>query len=129
MNRFLAVLSAYAVFIGPLIGILCVNYYIIQQRKFHIPDLFEGSSRSLYWYNRGVNWRTVAAWLIGTAPRSVFLNVSSAPKLTHCSLPGFAASVNPSISVSQGATNFYNLTFIFGFCICKSSLIRVLKDD
>ncbi|RSL59959.1 hypothetical protein CEP54_007018 [Fusarium duplospermum] len=52
--HFLAVLSAYAVFIGPLIGIL---------------------------------------------------------------LPGFAPSVNPSISVTQGATNFYNLTFIFGFCI------------
>ncbi|UPK93866.1 hypothetical protein LCI18_004801 [Fusarium solani-melongenae] len=58
-------------------------------------------STSLYWYNRGINWRTVAAWLIGTAP----------------SLPGFSASVNLSISVPQGATNFYNLTFIFGFCI------------
>ncbi|KAM0420344.1 hypothetical protein ACHAPT_011886 [Fusarium lateritium] len=100
-STFLAVLSAYAVFIGPLIGILCVNYYIIQKRRFHMPDLFEGSSMSVYWYNRGINWRTVAAWLIGTAP----------------SLPGFSASVNPSISVTQGAINFYNLTFIFGFCI------------
>ncbi|KAI8660064.1 hypothetical protein NCS57_00982800 [Fusarium keratoplasticum] len=109
-STFLAVLSAYAVFIGPLIGILCVNYYIIQKRRFHMPDLFEGSSRSLYWYNRGINWRTVAAWLIGTAP----------------SLPGFAASVNPSISVSQGATNFYNLTFIFGFCI--SAFVAFVLD-
>ncbi|KAK7424519.1 hypothetical protein QQX98_000484 [Neonectria punicea] len=93
-STFLVVLSAYAVFLGPLVGLLCIHYYIIQKRQFHYPDLYEGSDRSIYWYNRGVNWRSVVAWLVG-----------------------FIASVDTSVSVSKGATNFYNLTFIFGFCI------------
>lgn len=68
-STFLAVLSAYAVFLGPMVGLLCVHYYIIQKRRFHVPDLYEGSKRSMYWYNYGINWRTVVAWVCAILPR------------------------------------------------------------
>lgn len=110
-GTFIIVLGAYAVFLGPMVGLLCVHYYIIQKRIFHVPDLYEGSSKSVYWYNYGVNWRSVVAWLVGIAP----------------SLPGFAASIKPDdvkVKVSEGAVNFYSLTFIFGFCIGKQPLLE-----
>lgn len=78
MDRFLSVLSAYAVFLGPMIGLLCTHFYVIQKRTFHVPDLFEGVKESIYWYNYGVNWRTVVVWIVAVFPRLVLL----------CSHPG-----------------------------------------
>lgn len=69
MHSFLSVLSAYAVFLGPMIGLLCTHFYIIQKRRFHVPDLYHGSRKSIYWYNYGVNWRTVVAWVAAVFPR------------------------------------------------------------
>lgn len=71
---FLSVLSAYAVFLGPMIGLLCTHFYIIQKRRFAIPDLYEGSSKSAYWFTYGVNWRTVVAWVCAVLPRYAPLN-------------------------------------------------------
>jgi NCS1 family nucleobase:cation symporter-1 len=68
-STFLSVLSAYAVFLGPMIGILCTHFYIIQKRRFHIPSLYDGTKDSVYWYNYGVNWRTVVAWVCAVLPR------------------------------------------------------------
>lgn len=64
-------LSAYAVFLGPMVGLLCTHFYMIQKRRFHAPDLFEGVKESIYWYNCGVNWRTVVAWIVAVFPRLV----------------------------------------------------------
>ncbi|KAF4630711.1 hypothetical protein G7Y89_g7428 [Cudoniella acicularis] len=59
-STFLSVLSAYAVFLNPFIGLLITYYWLIQRRVFHTPDLYEGSKRSVYWYTYGVNWRSAA---------------------------------------------------------------------
>ncbi|KIX95502.1 uncharacterized protein Z520_08622 [Fonsecaea multimorphosa CBS 102226] len=100
-STFLSVLSAYAVFLGPMIGLLCVHYWIIQRRLFHIPDLYEGSKKSLYWYRYGINWRTCVAWTCAVVP----------------SMPGFVHAVNPGITVATGATRVFSLSFVLGFVI------------
>jgi len=104
LDRFLAVLSAYAVFLGPMIGLLCVHYYIIQRRVFVVPDLYEGSSKSLYWYRWGTNWRTAAAWVLAVVP----------------SMPGFVASVNSSVTIGVAASRIFSLSFLLGFTLCES---------
>ncbi|RFU34897.1 hypothetical protein B7463_g1496, partial [Scytalidium lignicola] len=96
---FLSVLSAYAVFLGPMVGLLCVHYYLIQKRVFHIPDLYEGSSKSAYWYTYGFNWRTFIAWVCAVVP----------------SMPGFVHSIHGAGNIEEGATHIFNLTFILGF--------------
>lgn len=103
-GTFLAVLSAYAVFLGPMIGLLCVHFWIIQKRTFVVPDLYEGSNRSLYWYKWGTNWRTVAAWVLAILP----------------SMPGFVGSVNKSVKLGTAANRVFSLSFLLGFTLGKS---------
>lgn len=100
-STFLAVMGAYAVFLGPMIGLLIVHYYIIQERTFHFPDLYCGDKRSCYWYFHGWNWRTVVAWVVAVIP----------------SMPGFVHDANPKLSVPVGLGRVYSISFILGFVI------------
>lgn len=50
-------------FIGPIYGIMIVDYYIIKRRSVCVADLFSTSSEGRYWYTHGVNLRAVAALL------------------------------------------------------------------
>lgn len=109
-GTFLSVLSAYAVFLGPMIGLLCVHFYVIQKRVFVVPDLYEGSSKSLYWYRWGTNWRTVAAWVLAIVP----------------SMPGFVGSVNKNVKLGGGAAKVFSLSFLLGFTLGESFVIPYL---
>jgi len=84
-----------------MIGLLCVHYYLIQKRCFHVPDLYEGSKTSLYWYYYGTNWRSVVAWVCAVVP----------------SMPGFVSSVNPSLKTGVAAHRIFSLSFVLGFFI------------
>jgi len=67
-STFLSILSAYAIFIGPFIGLICVHFYITQQRVFHFPDLYTRTLQSVYFYVYGVNWRSFVAWMCACIP-------------------------------------------------------------
>jgi NCS1 family nucleobase:cation symporter-1 len=61
-TTFLAVLSSYSVFLGPMIGSMTAAYFIVMQRKIKVEDLFpDRGDRSIYWYTYGVNWRAPVA--------------------------------------------------------------------
>ncbi|KAK8003317.1 hypothetical protein PG989_003036 [Apiospora arundinis] len=96
---FLTVLSSYSVFLGPMVGMMVSSYLVVNKRKINVDDLYIGGSRGIYWYTAGINWRSIVAFFVGCAPL----------------LPGFIAAVNPDIGVSAGATNLYDLSFIYGF--------------
>ncbi|KAF2773043.1 hypothetical protein EJ03DRAFT_341272 [Teratosphaeria nubilosa] len=112
-STFLTVLSAYSVFLGPMVGLLCVHYYIIQKRQFHYPDIYEGSHKSIYWYTWGVNWRTVVAWIVGVVP----------------SMPGFVNRANPALKVGLSATRIYDISFVLGFVLFHYPSITPLERE
>ena len=58
---FLAVMSAYSVFLGPMVGLMIISYFVVHRQKINIPDLFQGDSSSIYWYTWGMNWRAFVA--------------------------------------------------------------------
>lgn len=60
-TTFLAVLSSYSVFLGPMTGLMISSYFIIHRLKIKVEDLFVGDQRSIYWYTYGVNWRAAIA--------------------------------------------------------------------
>lgn len=62
---------------------------------------------SIYRYTYGINWRAIAAFVIGVAPN----------------LPGFINSINPSVNVGVGKRP-YTFAWILGFVI--TSLIYVV---
>ncbi|KAJ6088641.1 Allantoin permease [Penicillium sp. IBT 16267x] len=100
-TTFLTVLSSYAVFLGPMTGLMIASYFFVNKGKIKVEDLFIGDSSSIYWYTWGVDWRAVIGWVCGTAP----------------SLPGFIAYVNHNINVPVCFTHIYYICFLSGFAI------------
>ncbi len=64
---FISVLSSFAVFLSPIMGIMATDFYLLRKRKIQLSHLYrpEGSS---YWFWHGINWRAIPAWLCGWAP-------------------------------------------------------------
>ncbi|TEA10721.1 Transporter aclS [Colletotrichum sidae] len=99
---FISVLSAYSVFLGPIIGIQICDYFFIRRRKIRLSDLYHPRSDGSFYYWNGVNPRTFFAWVCGFATQ----------------LPGFAASVTPSsVHVGTAWINLYYLAFPLGFAV------------
>lgn len=100
-NTFINVLDGYSVFLGPMVGMMVCDFWVIRGRKFKLSDLYTADDSSIYWYNRGFNWRAYVSWLIGIAP----------------ALPGFINAVNPSIHVPKGAQEIFYLAYVEGFAL------------
>ncbi|KAG7887024.1 hypothetical protein KL936_004875 [Ogataea polymorpha] len=98
---FINVMSAYAVLLGAMTGIMVCDYWAVRKRKLKLMDMFEPSSRSIYWFNGGFNWRSFTAWIIGFAPL----------------MPGFVNACNSNIEIPSGAKHLYQLAFIYGFIV------------
>ena len=99
--RFLAFLNGYTVFLGPLIGLLISDYWLVRRGKgFNIRSLYTPRN-SLYWYTAGVNPRAMVALITGIAPL----------------LPGLAHGINPMLSVQKGALEFYTLSWLDGLVL------------
>jgi NCS1 family nucleobase:cation symporter-1 len=59
-------LLGYSSLMGALGGILIADYWVIRKQRLSLPDLFKLEGR--YTYDRGVNWRAIAALIIAVAP-------------------------------------------------------------
>ncbi|KAI1615499.1 permease for cytosine/purines, uracil, thiamine, allantoin-domain-containing protein [Exophiala viscosa] len=98
---FISVMSAYTIFLQPFLGIIIAYYFLLQKERIKVQDLYRLKGQSIYWYNYGVNWRAVVAWLVGVMPH----------------IPGFLNVVRPSITVSSGAKHIYYLCSITSFLL------------
>jgi NCS1 family nucleobase:cation symporter-1 len=97
----ISVLSAYSVFLGPLVGIQICDYWIIRRRRIKLSDLYHAQQDGLFHYWHGVNPRAFVAWACGFASQ----------------LPGFANAINKNIVVPIGCVRLYYLAFPLGFVI------------
>jgi nucleobase:cation symporter-1, NCS1 family len=50
-------------FIGPLYGVLILDFYLVKRGKLVVDDLYTVSEEGKYWYTKGVNRRAVMALL------------------------------------------------------------------
>ncbi|KAJ7170692.1 permease for cytosine/purines, uracil, thiamine, allantoin-domain-containing protein [Mycena crocata] len=92
---FLTFMSGYTVYFVYLFLIL-VQYWIVHKGKVDVPAMYDPHGRYRYW--NGINWRAAVALLFSVTP----------------SLPGLAASINPSIKVGEGS-NLFNIAWLYGF--------------
>lgn len=93
-------MDGYTIWLAPISGILICDYWIVHKEMLSVPEMYD--VQGIYRYNKwGTNWRAAVAFLVGFAPL----------------LPGFAASVNSKVSVSQGAINFSYLGYFWGFFV------------
>ncbi|KAH7913086.1 NCS1 nucleoside transporter family [Hygrophoropsis aurantiaca] len=101
-NSFISAISGYAVFLGPLTGIMLADYHILRRRRVKLSHMFLPNDRSDYWFWHGLNWRAPIAWLLGVWP----------------SLPGFCASVTPAnVVVGDTWMRVSYLSWPLSFCI------------
>ncbi|KAI8964662.1 permease for cytosine/purines, uracil, thiamine, allantoin-domain-containing protein [Daldinia sp. FL1419] len=98
-QTFLAFMSGYAVFLGPMAGIIASDYWFVKKRRIDIPSLYNPDGR--YRYVGGCNWRAAVAFIVPVAPL----------------LPGLGLSISGPqiIRINDGVTNLYTLNYLFGF--------------
>lgn len=74
VNYFLGGLGA---FLGPLFGIIILDYYLIRRAQLNIPHLYRDDPEGEYVYTRGFNLRAVAAFVISATIAATIALVSA----------------------------------------------------
>ncbi|TKW48318.1 Allantoin permease [Colletotrichum tanaceti] len=97
-SAFLSFLGSYNIFMAPLCAIIMSDYIVARRGNIHVPSLYNGSKDGLYWFQSGVNWAGVFAWIGGTA----------------MGLPGLVGEYQPQ-SVSQPAKYMYMMGWVLTF--------------
>ncbi|KAI0476257.1 uracil permease [Xylariaceae sp. FL0804] len=64
---FVTVLSSFAVFLAPIMGVMTCDYFILRHQKIKLTHLFHPRG-SDYWYWHGINPRVLFPWVAGWAP-------------------------------------------------------------
>ena len=108
-NKFLSVIGGYGVFLGPFTGVMFSDYFIIRHRLLKLTDLYDVSAKSIYWYNKGLNWRAPVSWVLGF----IFL------------MPGYAQWVRDSSVELPGWSKVYYLSWLLG-CTISALLYYIL---
>lgn len=96
-ETFLSFMGGYAVFLAPIAGILCADYWLVHKQHIDVPALYDPLGR--YNYFHGWNWRALITMLISVGPN----------------LPGLAHSINSNSKITDGAKNLYTFDWLFGF--------------
>jgi len=78
-------LLGYGVLLGPIAGIMIVDYFFVRKRELNLQDLYRRGGE--YEYSRGVNWIAMLALGLGIAPNLPgFLNAIGAVKASPMSI-------------------------------------------
>ncbi|KAK8133147.1 permease [Apiospora kogelbergensis] len=95
---FLAFMGGYAIFLGPMAGIMVADYWFVKKQHIDIPALYNPHGR--YAYTAGCNWRAAVAFLVPVGPL----------------IPGLAFSINgAAVQINDGIKNLYTFNWLFGF--------------
>jgi NCS1 family nucleobase:cation symporter-1 len=68
VNYFLGGLGA---FLGPLFGIIVVDYYLVKRGHIDVESLYRAEASSPYWYERGINRHAVLVFVVSAAVAAV----------------------------------------------------------
>lgn len=108
----LTVVGGFAVFLGPFMGIMFSDYFIIRKQKLKLSALYVESldeRNGAYWYDHGFNWRAFAAWIAG-----VWLL-----------MPGFVEKIVQPKVVWTGWTQLYWMAWLVG-CVVAGTVYLIL---
>lgn len=99
-SKFTTALSAYAVFLSAIAGVIFADYYIIRKGYINIFHCYSNKPDSYYMYNRyGTNWRALVAYIVGIVPN----------------FTGFLGSLD--VVVPIGAMRVYYLNYFVGYLV------------
>ncbi|BEI86532.1 hypothetical protein CcaverHIS002_0608190 [Cutaneotrichosporon cavernicola] len=96
-TTFLSVISFLGVFTAPMTGLLLADYLVVRRHRVKIPDLYNGTPSSIYWFWHGIHWRAVVAFLVSVW---VFW-------------PGFIMTMKDP-KADNGWVKLFNISFLVG---------------
>ncbi|XDG02884.1 hypothetical protein ABKA04_002499 [Annulohypoxylon sp. FPYF3050] len=97
---FLNFMSAYAIFMAPIAGVLVADYWVVKRRRYDVPALYD--PEGIYRYKYGVNWRALVTTAVVIVPL----------------LPALAKKVTPAnVHISQGLVNLFTFNWLYGFFV------------
>ncbi|KAK3316654.1 uracil permease [Apodospora peruviana] len=99
-TSFLNFMSAYAIFMAPMAGIICSDYWLVKKRRYDVPGLYDPAGIYSYGRWRGCNWRALVSTLVTIVPL----------------LPALAKKVTPqNITIPVGLQNLFSFNWLYGF--------------
>lgn len=75
-DLFYTFIKFYAAFLGPILGILLADYWIIRQGDIDMDSLYDGSKRSKFWFVRGFSISALVSLILGVLASLPVLNLS-----------------------------------------------------
>ncbi|GAB7336805.1 hypothetical protein MBLNU13_g11317t1 [Cladosporium sp. NU13] len=94
----LSFLSAYALFMAPIAGILFCDYWMIKRKRYDVSALYD--PKGIYLYNHGINWRALVTMVTVIVPL----------------LPGMVSSVSSgTIRINVGLNHLFDFNWLYGF--------------
>ncbi|GCE99671.1 uracil permease [Zygosaccharomyces mellis] len=103
-SKFTMALSAYAIFLSSIAGVVCCDYFLVRRGYIKLMHLYSNQKGSFYMYGNkwGINWRALVAYIVSIAPN----------------LPGFVGTVGaPQITIGVGALRIYYLNYWVGYAV------------
>ncbi|GMG18909.1 unnamed protein product [[Candida] boidinii] len=98
-SMFTTYLSAYAVFLSSISGVVFSDYYLVRRGFLHLPDLYSGKRSGAYAYSKiYCNYRAYIAYICGIVPN----------------ITGFVGATKTHV-VPLAATRVYQLSYFVGF--------------
>src|SRR6201993_4990021 len=94
-------LIAYSSLLGPIGGIMIVDYYFIRKQKLQVTELYEAKGE--YTYSSGINYYAVIALIVAIIPN----------------VPGFLTTIKviPQDAVWQWVSGLYHYAWFVGFFV------------
>ncbi len=65
LDAFILFLDYIGMFLGPEIAVFLVDFFFIRKGQYELSEFTKVDGK--YWYNGGLNWLAIGAWLIGIA--------------------------------------------------------------
>ncbi|KAK0447304.1 allantoin permease [Armillaria borealis] len=97
---FLTFLNGYSIFMGPVVGIMIIDYFLVRKGNLQLAGLFTGSRDGPYYYTWGINWRAIVAFIAGTG----------------IPFPGFVQSFG-SVAIGEVAEEMFDFGWLASFGI------------
>lgn len=100
-TKFITFLGSYSIFVGPLLGALLADFYVIRRGNLHVPSLYSKRPDGIYYYFKGCNIESLICWIV-----SIVIAV-----------PGLYRAYYPT-KLTQQASDIYSSGWLFTFLMC-----------
>ena len=63
-GNFFTFINTYSAFLGPVLGIMLIDYFFVHNQKYAIEDMYT-NEKKIYNFSNGINWAAIIATLVG----------------------------------------------------------------